>query len=575
MADETSTHQGQGEIIIVKKVQGGGGGHHGGAWKIAYADFVTAMMAFFLVMWLVNAANEDTKASVASYFNPIKLTDQQPSEKGVKKAGETAEGEQTSAKSKSEGEEETTGDGKSDGNQETSTAGEESENSEADYFENPYAVLAEIVMEAAEESNISEKGDGGAQNSGSATGASGGEAYRDPFDPDFWNKQVTANPDSSSTSEGAPESVEQAELDEKKGDSELEMGAGDVFGKTAGAGDLIAKGAGLSDHDTGGTKSGLSPFDGEKGGKMHDFETEGQHLSNLPDDGKTSNTLPTGDTPVDEIDPTKLAALFKEGTLKLDDLRQQGLKKRLSGEEAEELQKLAKKAKREGLTEQEKQKLDELLAKNDDAKIAVAEAAAMEDKLKEFEQQLGMGEFSEEGKEFIKQLLNNSDVQMAEYEAMEKGLTEAEKLEKRIMSALGGKLGKLAEGLEVYPSEGGLLLSLTDQRNIGMFNVGSAIPRREMILLMDEIGEVLTERDGAIAIRGHTDSRPFSSGGNDNWRLSMARAHSAYFMLVRGGIPEERITQVSGFADRRLKTPEKPYSEVNRRIEILIQAQGS
>ncbi|MEP6433456.1 MAG: flagellar motor protein MotB, partial [Lentilitoribacter sp.] len=158
MADETSTHQGQGEIIIVKKIQGGGGGHHGGAWKIAYADFVTAMMAFFLVMWLVNAANEDTKASVASYFNPIKLTDQQPSEKGVKKAGETAEGEQTSAKSKSEGEEETTGDGKSDGNQETSTAGEESENSEADYFENPYAVLAEIVMDAAEESNISEKG---------------------------------------------------------------------------------------------------------------------------------------------------------------------------------------------------------------------------------------------------------------------------------------------------------------------------------------------------------------------------------------------------------------------------------
>jgi chemotaxis protein MotB len=54
-------------IIIVKKNRGHGGGHHGGAWKVAYADFVTAMMAFFLVMWLVNQSKE-VKASVASYF---------------------------------------------------------------------------------------------------------------------------------------------------------------------------------------------------------------------------------------------------------------------------------------------------------------------------------------------------------------------------------------------------------------------------------------------------------------------------------------------------------------------------
>ena len=45
--------------IIIKRVQGGGeAGHHGGAWKVAYADFVTAMMAFFLLMWLLNATTE-------------------------------------------------------------------------------------------------------------------------------------------------------------------------------------------------------------------------------------------------------------------------------------------------------------------------------------------------------------------------------------------------------------------------------------------------------------------------------------------------------------------------------------
>ena len=54
-------------IIVIKK-KGGHGGHHGGAWKIAYADFVTAMMAFFLVMWLVNSASTPTKERIASYF---------------------------------------------------------------------------------------------------------------------------------------------------------------------------------------------------------------------------------------------------------------------------------------------------------------------------------------------------------------------------------------------------------------------------------------------------------------------------------------------------------------------------
>lgn len=56
-------------VIIIKKKKGGDGhGHHGGAWKVAYADFVTAMMAFFLVMWLMGS-DEETKAAVSKYFN--------------------------------------------------------------------------------------------------------------------------------------------------------------------------------------------------------------------------------------------------------------------------------------------------------------------------------------------------------------------------------------------------------------------------------------------------------------------------------------------------------------------------
>lgn len=66
MADDTQ----QEPTIIIKKKGGHGGGHHGGSWKVAYADFVTSMMAFFLVMWLI-AQSETVRESVAGYFqNP-------------------------------------------------------------------------------------------------------------------------------------------------------------------------------------------------------------------------------------------------------------------------------------------------------------------------------------------------------------------------------------------------------------------------------------------------------------------------------------------------------------------------
>ena len=58
-------------LIIVKRKKKGVEGHHGGAWKVAYADFVTAMMAFFLVMWLVTAVSKDKRAAIFEYFkNP-------------------------------------------------------------------------------------------------------------------------------------------------------------------------------------------------------------------------------------------------------------------------------------------------------------------------------------------------------------------------------------------------------------------------------------------------------------------------------------------------------------------------
>jgi chemotaxis protein MotB len=60
--------------IIIKRIKKGGHGHHGGAWKVAYADFVTAMMAFFLLLWLLQATTEEQKIGIADYFAPSSVS---------------------------------------------------------------------------------------------------------------------------------------------------------------------------------------------------------------------------------------------------------------------------------------------------------------------------------------------------------------------------------------------------------------------------------------------------------------------------------------------------------------------
>lgn len=393
MSESENPHA-KNEIIVIKRHGNHDEESHSSAWKIAYADFMTAMMAFFLVMWLVNAANEETKASMAAYFNPIKLTDDKPSDRSVKKPANSAEGDQTQDKAREAGQRQASGDEADKGSDENATAGDETRYSEANFFDNPYSVLSEIAQEVGQQANVSAKGDGGADSSGPATGASGGEAYRDPFDPDFWTQQVDITQATSAGSEGAP------------------------------------------------------------------------------GDGRTERQVAA-------VDPAA-----------------------------------------------------------SDAATAAAAAVAAE---------------AETGKR--------------------KAEKAAEELKQQIEKEIGS-LGKLSEGLSVITTDGGLLISLTDQIDTPMFNIGSALPMRDMVLAMERIGRILEGRPGAVAIRGHTDGRPFAGGKNDNWRLSMDRAQSAYYMLVRGGLDEARVSQVSGFADRHLKVPEDPMADSNRRIEIFIQPAG-
>lgn len=81
------------DIIIIKRKSSHEEEHHGGAWKIAFADFMTAMMAFFLVLWIINATDKHTKTIIARYFNPVRLEEPAKSTKGIRNANPTGDAE--------------------------------------------------------------------------------------------------------------------------------------------------------------------------------------------------------------------------------------------------------------------------------------------------------------------------------------------------------------------------------------------------------------------------------------------------------------------------------------------------
>lgn len=126
--------------------------------------------------------------------------------------------------------------------------------------------------------------------------------------------------------------------------------------------------------------------------------------------------------------------------------------------------------------------------------------------------------------------------------------------------------------IEIKKTDEGLLVSLTDDARFSMFDVGSAQPKPQLVRIISEIGKILSARPGEIELRGYTDARIYSGKNYDNWRLSSDRASVVNYMLIRGGLPPQRVGKISGFADRQLKNPKEPLSPVNRRIEILLRS---
>jgi chemotaxis protein MotB len=407
------------ELLIIRRSSGGEeGGHHGGVWKIAYADFMTAMMAFFLVMWLINSTDKKTLTQVATYFNPLRLTDKAPSSRGLQQSepGVQAQDQLSGAPKQQPGlaKSDTTTQGKGEGSKPTFA--------EEALFRDPHGILARLATQAEEDQKPAEQ----------PGRRPGNEAYKDPFEPAFRR----------------PQQPEKSPPPER-------------------------------------SKSPAEPM-------------------------PPAAAVGTGQQPLPPVPGAAEVAAAKEAA--------------------------ARGAAREA---------------------AVKEVAAREAATREVE----AGKATEARK--------TADAARKAEQAADRAT--AERIDAEIRDAIAQARSGTVPNIEVKSTSEGVLISLTDDYDFGMFAIASAEPRPALVVVMEKLGKVLAHRSERLVVRGHTDGRPYKSGTYDNWRLSTARAQMAYYMLLRGGIDEKRFERIEGHADRDLRVADDPEAAQNRRIEILLR----
>jgi chemotaxis protein MotB len=163
------------EIIIVRRRIESEESHHGGAWKIAYADFVTAMMAFFLVLWILNSTNKDSQTIIARYFNPVKMEDFAKNKKGISETQlkEEKPGSNEGDPDRSPPNGQDHGKLEQKGKDPNRDPNAKSLINEETLFQNPYATLEQIAGKAPSRQNP--------EVGGPAGGAGSPDAFRDPF----------------------------------------------------------------------------------------------------------------------------------------------------------------------------------------------------------------------------------------------------------------------------------------------------------------------------------------------------------------------------------------------------------
>lgn len=131
---------------------------------------------------------------------------------------------------------------------------------------------------------------------------------------------------------------------------------------------------------------------------------------------------------------------------------------------------------------------------------------------------------------------------------------------------------KLKGQIEITITQEGLRIELMESEKGTFFELGSAKPTDALVELLKVLSPEIGKLPNNISIEGHTDSKPYSGQrGYDNWDLSSARANEARHIMQEEGIRPDQVSQVRGFADQRLRLPDKPEDPSNRRVSLIVQ----
>ena len=146
--------------------------------------------------------------------------------------------------------------------------------------------------------------------------------------------------------------------------------------------------------------------------------------------------------------------------------------------------------------------------------------------------------------------------------------------QKRIAARIDSNqaLQGLKNSIEIIITKDGLRIELVEKGSgDDFFPTGSAVLRLKAVTAIALIAEEIGLLSNPIILEGHTDGAPFGAGGSyTNWELSADRANAARRVVSAAGIPNDRLVQVRGLADRDLRNPNDPFDPTNRRISIFL-----
>jgi chemotaxis protein MotB len=132
-------------------------------------------------------------------------------------------------------------------------------------------------------------------------------------------------------------------------------------------------------------------------------------------------------------------------------------------------------------------------------------------------------------------------------------------------------LAELVEHVEIELTEEGLRIQLLEDSTGVFFETGSAVPKPAGAQLLLFLGKTLGGQPNAVVIEGFTDARPYHrADGYSNWELSVDRANAARRIMQNGGLNSAQIQQVRGWADRKLRDPDHPLADANRRVTVTM-----